>query len=104
MPKVPVLRHVKKVTTAVSLWQRRRFLFPMLGDMFRGSYKARFLTWVALILAVLYLFSPFNILTDMVPVIGWIDDGFVVYFLLKRLLKETVRYEAARDAKNIFPL
>ena len=104
MPKVPVLSHVKKVTTAVSLWQRRRFLFPMLGDMFKGRYKATILTWLTIILALVYLFSPFNILTDMIPVIGWIDDGFVIYFLLKRLLKETIRYEAARGVKNTLPL
>ena len=34
-----------------------------------------------------------NIMTDLIPVVGWVDDGFIIYFLLKRLMHELNRYE-----------
>ncbi len=61
--------------------------------MVRGTYRASLLTIIALIGSLLYLFSPFNLLTDLVPIIGWVDDGFIIYFLLKRLMYEMQRYE-----------
>lgn len=40
------------------------------------------------ILAVLYVLSPFDIVPDWFPIIGWLDDagilGTLLYFLLRK--------------------
>lgn len=30
--------------------------------------------WTALILSLIYVFSPIDLLPDVVPVVGWVDD------------------------------
>jgi len=96
MARIPMMKRVQQVRTLAGLWKHRSELFHMFREMARGTYKASFVTIVALIAAILYLFSPINILTDLIPVVGWIDDGFIIYFLLKRLMYEMERYGNAR--------
>lgn len=64
----------------------------MLRDVFRGQYKMSFLTTAIAIIAIVYIVFPFDIIPDFIPVVGWLDDGLVIYMLLKRLVSETQRY------------
>jgi uncharacterized membrane protein YkvA (DUF1232 family) len=49
------------------------------------SYKPwPLLTWVYFGGAVLYLLCPFDLIPDFIPVLGWIDDLFIVPFLFKK--------------------
>lgn len=93
MAKIPVMKKVQQVRTLAALWQHRRQLFRMLRDMLRGTYKASFLTMVALVLGILYIVSPIDLIPDFLIGLGWIDDGFIMYFLLKRLMYEMARYD-----------
>jgi len=97
MAKIPMMKKVQQIRTLSALWKYRGQLFSMTRAMIRGTYKASFLTMVALIAALLYIISPLDIIPDVVPVIGWMDDGAVMYFLLKRLLYEMQRYEASKS-------
>ncbi len=97
MARIPMMKKVQQVRTLSALWKHRSRLFSMIGEMIRGTYKASFLTIVALIAAALYLFSPFNLMTDLIPVVGWLDDGAIMYFLLKRLMYEMQRYDANKQ-------
>ena len=38
---------------------------------------------LTLVLAVLYVLSPVDLVPDMIPVLGWLDDGVVAVLLLK---------------------
>jgi uncharacterized membrane protein YkvA (DUF1232 family) len=62
----------------------------MLREVFHGTYKFSILTNLALILGVLYIISPLDF--DWIPILGWADDGFVAYMLIKRLQTETQRF------------
>ena len=45
------------------------------------------------ILAILYVLSPVDLVSDLIPVLGWIDDGVVAVLLLRlamRFLPEDV--------------
>lgn len=68
----------------------------MLKDVFRGNYRMSMLTNLAVILAVIYVLFPFDIIPDFIPIVGWADDGFVIFFLIKRLQKETQRYARSK--------
>jgi uncharacterized membrane protein YkvA (DUF1232 family) len=46
-------------------------------DKLRQRSPSIFWAWVILILAVLYLISPIDIIPDVIPILGWIDDVVV---------------------------
>ena len=62
----------------------------MLREVFHGRYTMSLLTNMALVLGLLYIISPLDF--DWIPILGWVDDGFVGYMVIKRLQKETQRY------------
>ncbi|HRN75159.1 YkvA family protein [Ottowia sp.] len=35
------------------------------------------------ILAVLYVISPIDLVSDFIPILGWLDDGVIAYLLLQ---------------------
>lgn len=45
----------------------------------RSPWSAR----LAVLAAALYLISPVDFVSDLLPLLGWIDDGVVVVLLLK---------------------
>ena len=101
MVKIPFRNKIRRIRSLAGLWKYRSQLFSMFAEIFKGTYRASFITIVALVAAVIYLLSPFNLMTDMMPVIGWIDDGAVIYFVMKRLIFEVNRYESQRRDLNI---
>ncbi len=72
----------------------------MFADMLRGRYRASFLTMVAIVAALIYIASPIDLVPDFIPIAGWMDDGAVFYFLLKRLMYELGRYSASRAVRE----
>ena len=92
MSKIPSARPVQNIRHGWHLFRNRKTLWQMLREVLNGTYKMSLLTVVIFILAVAYVISPFDLIPDWIPVIGWIDDGLVIYLLLKRLYKETQRY------------
>jgi uncharacterized membrane protein YkvA (DUF1232 family) len=96
MAKIPLMKKAQQVRTLAALWRYRSGLFSMFRDMYRGRYRASFLTIVAMIAAAIYILSPIDVIPDFLPLIGWMDDGAVFYFLLKRLMYELGRYGASR--------
>lgn len=90
MRKFTSMKTARNMRQASQLLNNRKTLFLMLREVFRGKYKMSFLTSLAIVLSLFYIISPLDF--DWFPVIGWIDDGFVFYLLLKRLYAETQRY------------
>ncbi len=97
MAKIPMIKKVQQIRTLSALWKHRSELFGMLSDMWRGTYKASLLTIVAIVLGLLYIISPIDLIPDFIPVVGWMDDGAIMYFLLKRLMYEMQRHAAWRS-------
>ncbi|WP_353236210.1 DUF1232 domain-containing protein [Diaphorobacter ruginosibacter] len=67
-----------------------------LGRLFTMFRKEIMLAWAVLrdprapraaklvtILAAFYVASPIDFIPDTLPILGWIDDGLVAYFLLQ---------------------
>lgn len=97
MARIPVNKKLRQLRSLSALWQHRKQLFRMFREMYKGTYKASLLTMIALVAAVIYVVWPFDLVPDIIPIVGWIDDGFVIYFLLKRLLSELQRYQATKS-------
>jgi DnaJ-domain-containing protein 1 len=52
--------------------------------------------WFWIILALVYIVSPYDLIPDFIPVRGWIDD-IVVFFLLMRYLRRIRRASPTKD-------
>ena len=39
------------------------------------------------VLAALYIVSPIDFVPDSIPILGWLDDGLIGYFLLQMAFK-----------------
>ncbi len=92
MSRYTVVRPVQNVKHGWHLLRNRKTLWQMIRETLRGTYKMSVLTIGATLLALAYVIFPFDIIPDFIPVVGWMDDGFVIYLLLRRLVKETQRY------------
>lgn len=90
MMKFTSVKAARNLRHTTQLFQNRKTLFQMLREVFHGRYRMSLWTNVAVVLGLIYIISPFDF--DWIPVIGWVDDGFVFYLLIKRLQNETQRF------------
>ena len=88
------------------LWQFLKREAAMVWLLLRNP-KAPLAAKVVAVAAALYLFSPLDIVTDFIPILGWIDDAIIVSALLSlayRLLPpdvyESLKRQAAKRTGN----
>ena len=105
MARSTIVRPVSNVRHGWHLFRNRKAFWQMMRETFSGHYKMSFLTILIAILAIAYIIFPFDLIPDYIPVVGWIDDGLVFYLLLRRLTKETQRYNRfkAMERKQTSP-
>lgn len=101
MPKIPVMKKLAKIRSLAALWKHRSELYSMFRETMRGSYQLQIMTKIALIIGAAYMIWPIDIIPDFIPVIGWMDDGAIFYFLLRRIMTELNRYNASRSSLNV---
>src|SRR5690606_33543862 len=90
MSRFTTMKTARNMRHATQLFSHRKTLFQMLREVFHGKYKMSFATNLAVILGLIYIISPLDF--DWIPILGWVDDGFVFYLLVKRLQTETQRF------------
>ena len=39
------------------------------------------------VLVILYVVSPIDVVSDFIPILGWLDDGLIAYLLLQAAFK-----------------
>lgn len=100
MAKLPGLRPLRNVKNGVLLVRNRKTLWQMLRATVRGEYRMSVLSMMALVIAIIYILFPFDFIPDFIPVLGWADDGAVMYILIRRLLNETQRYTRYKAAER----
>ena len=59
-----------------------RLIWAMLRDP-----RAPWASKLVAVLAVLYVVSPVDLVSDLIPVLGWLDDGLIAFFLLKLAMR-----------------
>ena len=61
----------------------------------QGDYKnISTKSMIAVVAALIYFVNPFDLIPDFIPVIGQLDDIFVLGYLIKMLNKEIERFMA----------
>jgi len=92
MSKFSSARQLRGWRHTFGLFQGRRTLWQMLREALNGRYRMSLFTTLTCIGAVSYILFPFDLITDFIPFLGWIDDAFVFFLLMKRLHVEIHRY------------
>ena len=68
-------------------------LINMVKDYASGEYrKVPWTTIAAIVGALIYVLSPIDIIPDFIPVIGYVDDAFVIAVTLKALESDINNY------------
>jgi uncharacterized membrane protein YkvA (DUF1232 family) len=81
----PLKRFVEDSKTLVSL----------LKDYRKGNYRtALFGTIAAVAFALIYVFNPFDIIPDVLPFVGAIDDASVIAACLMLVERDLVKYRS----------
>jgi len=70
-------------------------LARMLSSWVKGDYKnISTKSIIAVVAALIYFVNPLDLIPDFIPVIGQLDDIFVLGYLIKMLNKEIERFMA----------
>lgn len=76
--------------------------FDMLKAFFSGTYKTISITSISVIIGVLlYVLSPIDIAPDIIPVLGLVDDAFMVGLAIKFLAKDISKYKEYKQARQV---
>ena len=71
-----------------------KLFFCMLKDFFTKEYTdVPVGTIVAIVCALLYVLSPFDLIPDFLPVIGYLDDAGVVTLCVKSVKYDLEKYK-----------
>jgi len=81
--------------------QNIKLLFSVVKDYANGSYRQ--IPWgtvAAIVGALLYIFSPIDLVPDFIPVVGLLDDAAVLAACLKLIGKDLAKYQAWQVKKQ----
>ncbi len=100
MAKFSPIKSARGFKAVYGLYQSRRTLLQMIRDR---RYRMSTTTLIILVVSIVYILFPFDLLHDYIPILGWIDDGFVLLLLLKRLKSEVQRYNRFKAMERRSP-
>ncbi|MFO7768039.1 MAG: YkvA family protein [bacterium] len=72
---------------------RIRLLVMVGSDYLAGEYRRLPTSTIwALMFALVYVVSPVDVIPDVVPGLGWLDDAFVVGLVIRAIRKDLRKY------------
>jgi uncharacterized membrane protein YkvA (DUF1232 family) len=82
---------------------KKQYFSTILHNLYRKALKHSKYRWVVILGTLFYLVSPVDIASDLIPVLGWIDDGIVVSLLVSevsQLMGEQLKRKRQQNAQN----
>jgi uncharacterized membrane protein YkvA (DUF1232 family) len=80
------------------VWEDLQLLFSLLKDWLSKEYQEIPLGSVILILgALIYLVNPIDLIPDLIPVLGHIDDVFIIGLVLSQVHADLQAYKEWKD-------
>jgi uncharacterized membrane protein YkvA (DUF1232 family) len=86
---------MQKITNQASL------VLEMIDDYMDGKYRA--ISWTSMLVAtgaLLYSVSPTDVVPDVLPLLGQLDDAFVVALAMRLIRRDLERYVAFKGYSN----
>lgn len=62
-----------------------KFFVQPLYNWYRSILRNSKYRWLIVLASLLYLISPVDLVTDIVPIIGWLDDGVIATVLISEV-------------------
>lgn len=84
-----------------ALWADIMAMISILGDYISGKYPD--LPWktvAAITGAVLYFVSPVDVIPDFIPIIGYLDDAFVIALAIDFIRDDLAAYRAWKEQRD----
>lgn len=92
---------LNKIPKVGKLLSNAVILVAMVRSYVKKEYtKLPVASLVAIVAALLYLFSPVDLIPDVIPVIGYLDDAAVLAATLAFIGKDVEEYKAWRDQQG----
>lgn len=71
-----------------------KLMISLVKDYYNGAYrKIPFYSIAAIVAALLYVFNPFDLIPDAIPVVGLVDDALVVGACLLLVEQDLMEYK-----------
>ncbi|MBK5252462.1 MAG: DUF1232 domain-containing protein [Peptostreptococcaceae bacterium] len=68
-------------------------MFSMAADYVKGNYRnVPIGTIVVIIAGAIYLLTPIDVIPDFIPVVGYLDDAFVLGIVIKQARSDLEKY------------
>ena len=80
-----------------SVYRQAKLLYLMLRDWWNDEYELPWRVVAAITACLLYVLNPFDLIPDFIPIIGAIDDLFVVGLTIALIRADLRRYCRAND-------
>lgn len=94
------LKKFDKLGLSEFILQNLKTMISMAQDFINGNYRAYNRKNIILIISgLLYLVNPFDLIPDFLIGIGFLDDIYVMKFIIKKITKEIDRYNAWKNIK-----
>jgi uncharacterized membrane protein YkvA (DUF1232 family) len=77
-----------------------KFLARPLYNLYSSLLRNSKYRWFVVVASLVYLLSPVDLITDFIPVVGWIDDGVIATVLVaevSQLFQEQLKARRQRD-------
>ena len=75
-------------------------MLSLIKDYWRGDYRdISWLSITAIVIGLAYIFNPFDLVPDFIPLIGQLDDILVLTVCLKLVEKDLTRYQAWKETR-----
>jgi uncharacterized membrane protein YkvA (DUF1232 family) len=85
-----------------TLLEQGRLLLSMIKDYFTGAYReVPYWAIGAGALALVYVLSPIDVIIDVLPGIGLMDDAAVLAFCLKLIDSELKKYKEWKETREV---
>ncbi len=82
----------------VDFWESLQLLIQMVRAYFNKEYTSvPWKTIVFAVAAILYFLNPFDVIPDMIPSLGFLDDATVIAFVVTSLKEDLEKYRLFRE-------
>lgn len=78
-----------------------KVMFSLLKDYIAGEYKdTPWSTIAAIVVALLYVYSPIDLIPDFIPFAGLVDDAFIIYLCLSLVENDLEKYQEWKSRQS----
>ena len=80
------------------VWEELQLMYRLMRDWISGSYKEIPTgSIIAIVGGFLYFLSPIDVIPDIIPVAGYVDDVFVLTIIIKQVNADLQKYKIWKE-------